>query len=438
MDQVAAGTARRRPRAIEEQQLLDEAKRVFPAGVIANLVLPPEHMFVPVQGKGSRLIDKSGNEWIDYRCGTGCLILGHLHPAIMDAVRKQLERATAFAQILNEPAIRLAARVVELIPSAEMVRFTNSGGEATFFAMRVARAHTGKDKILKFEGAYHGPGDYMANMIPEGFKGSRVGHATMAGIPQSAKKDYVAAPFNDLETTRALIEENIDELAGVIVEPILGFIPPKPGFLEGLRELTRHYDIPLIFDECVTGFWTALGGAQKYFGVTPDITALGKGFGGGFPIAAVCGRKDIMARFDYVNEPLETVAFCGASLYGHPIGAVASMATIAELEKPGVYERLYKTGADLRKGLVDLLRHYNHLPAQVMGTGPTWHIVFSPHEVVDYRTNMLEDASLKRKFYNGIYEKGIHILGRGYISLAHNHEDVEKTLDACDYSFRKM
>ena len=423
-------------RSPEEEALLAEAERVFPAGVIANLHLG-DYLFVPIRGKGGRIYDKSGNEWIDYRCGTGCLILGHGHPAILDAVAKQIQEACNFAQILNEPAIRLAAKVIDIIPSAEQVRFTNSGGEATFMAMRVARAYTGKDKILKFEGGYHGPGDYMANMLPEGYTQARMGYPGMAGIPRSARGDYIAVPFNDIEAVTQAIEENIDDLAGLIAEPILGFIPPRPGFLEGLREVTEQYGVPLIFDECVTGLWTALGGAQEYYGVIPDITALGKSFGGGFPIAAVCGKKEIMKRFDYVNEPPETVCFCGASTFGHPVGATASLSTFAELEKPGIYERLYETGRKLREGVAEVIRRHN-VPAQVMGTGPTWHVVFTTDEVTDYRSAVSEDAALKKKFVHGLWANRIHIVGRGYISLAHGDEDIERTVEACDRALKAL
>ena len=435
---MAAPSEELRPvdRSPEEEALLREAERVFPAGVVANLHLG-DYLFVPVRGEGSRIYDKSGNEWIDYRCGTGCLILGHGHPRVLKAVEEQIRQATNFAQILNEPAIHLAAKVIEIIPSGEQVRFTNSGGEATFMAMRVARAHTGKDKILKFEGAYHGPGDYMANMLPEGYEKARVGHPGMAGIPKSAWKDYIAVPFNDIEAVTKAIEDNIDELAGLIVEPILGFIPPRPGYLAALREVTTKYDVPLIFDECVTGFWTALGGAQEYYDVVPDITAIGKSFGGGFPIAAVCAKKEIMDRFDYVNQPPESVAFCGASTYGHPVGATASLATIAELEKPGVYETMHENGRKIREGITEVIRRHN-VPSQVMGTGPTWLVVFTKDEVVDYRSAMTEDSDLKTKFIHGLWANRVHIVGRGYVSLAHDDKDIEETIEACDSALRHL
>lgn len=425
-------------RAPEEESLLEKARNVFPAGVLANLFLPDEYLFVPERGEGSKLYDKSGREWLDYRCASGCLIFGHCYPPIQKAVETQLARGSNFTQILNEPAILLAEKVIGAIPSAQQVRFACSGGEATFFAIRLARAHTKRDKILKFEGAYHGHGDHIINMLPEGYQESRIGHPGSAGIPRSAARDYIVAPFNDLAAATRLIEQHADELAGVIVEPLLGFIPPRPGYLEGLRQSTRKHGICLIFDEVVTGFWTAYGGAQEYFGVTPDLTALGKGFGGGFPISAVCGKKEIMDRFDYINQPLETVAYHGGTLYGHPVCAAASLATLTELEKPGVYDRLYELGRLMRERLSEVLKKYRHIPAQVMGTGPTWHICFTRDEVHDFRSNMAEDGQLRRKFNYGLWANNIHVMGRGYISYAHTEEDIQRTVKACDRVFRSL
>ena len=332
----------------------------------------------------------------------------------------------------------MAEKVTDVIRSADQLRFTCTGGEATFYACRVARAHTGRDKILKFEGAYHGHPDHIANMLPEGYTQTRVGHPGVAGIPRSARGDYITVPFNDIEAVTKAIEENIDNLAGLIVEPILGFIPPRPGFLEGLREVTAQYGVPLIFDEVVTGLWTALGGAQEYYGVIPDITTLGKGFGGGFPIAAVCGKKEIMNRFDYVNEPLETVAYHGATQYGNPVCATASLTVMEELGKPGVYDKLYALGEKLRAGVADVIRGYNHIPAQVFGTGPTWHVVFTQDDVTDYRSSTREDGALKHKYFEGLWADKIHIMGRGYISLAHTDADLARTVEVVDKVFRGL
>jgi glutamate-1-semialdehyde 2,1-aminomutase len=425
-------------RSSAEQQLIDRAKALLPGGVLANLSTPDQFMFVPERGEGGRLYDKSGYVWVDYRMASGALILGHRHPVVEKAVTEQINKSSAYTQLLNEPAIKLAEKVVDIIPSAGQVRFALSGGEATFYAMRLARAHTKRDKILKFEGAYHGHGDHIVGMLPDGYKQSRIGHPGAAGVPRSAVDDYIVVPFNDLERVRQAVHAQAKDIAGVIVEPLLGFIPPRAGFLEGLRDLTKKHDICLIFDEVVTGFWMGVGGAQSYFGITPDLTTLGKAFGGGFPISAVCGPCEIMAHFDHVNQPMDEVAYHGGSLYGHPVSATASLAMIGEMQKAGTWEHLETLGHDLRDALRNVTKRYNHIPAQVMGIGPTWHIAFTAHEINDYRSNMAEDAAHRRTFMHILWENRIHLLGRGYISLLHNKEDFERTVRAVDQAFRAM
>jgi len=434
MDQAVARA--RKPRSQQEESLVRRAKKVLPGGVLANLYKPDEHLFVADHGRDGRLYDKSGNEWVDYRCASGCLILGHRFPAVEQRVLQQISRGSNFTQILNEPAIELAEKVVQAIPSADQVRFALSGGEATFFAMRLARAFTGRDKILKFEGAYHGHGDHIIKMLPKGFADSRIGHPGASGIPRSVADDYLIAPFNDLEAVRSLMDAHGDEVAGIIVEPVLGFIPPVEGFLEGLRNLATKSGSCLIFDEVVTGFWTGFGGAQALYNIAPDITTLGKAFGGGYPISAVCARKKIMDHFDYLNQPLETVAYHGGSLYGHPVCAAASLATLQELEKPETYIRLNEHGERLRSGLREITARFKHVPSQVLGIGPTWHICFTEKPVQDYRSNMSEDTAKRHHFTNTLWSDGIHVMGRGYICLTHNEEDFERTLRSVDRAFR--
>lgn len=427
-----------KPRSATEEDLVQRARTVLPGGMLANLYKPEEYLFVPERGDGGRVIDKSGNAWVDYRMASGCLLLGHNHPAVTKAVTEQIAKGAHFTQVLNEPAIRLAEKVVEVIPSIEQVRFACTGGEATFYALRLARAHTGRDVILKFEGAYHGHPDHIVDMLPDGFAQSRIGHPGQKGIPNSAHDDYIVIPYNDLEQAERVIKQNAESLAGLIIEPVLGFIPPKPGYLEGLRELTAKHDMCLIFDEVVTGFWMAYGGAQEYYGIDPDITTLGKGFGGGYPISAIGGKRAIMKHFDYVNEPLETIAYHGGTQYGNPVCAAAALAVIEELGKPGVYDHLFALGEKLRAGVADVLRRFNHIPAQVMGIGPTWHVAFTTDDVQDYRTAMMEDGELKRKYVHGLWANKIHIMGRGYISAAHTVADLERTVDTVEAVFKTL
>lgn len=269
----------------QHQDLMAKAQRYFPGASNGNAALSPETGFVIASGQGSRVYDIEGHAWIDYLLGSGPMILGHAHPQVVAAVQEQLAKGSTFFY-LHDKAIELAEAIVEAVACAEQVRFTVSGTEATFFALRVARAFRGRDKILKFEGGYHGSHDYaMMNIegqhpqaYPQAIRGS-------AGIPKSLEQEVLIAPFNDIERATTIIEEYHDELGAVIVEPFQRTLSPLPGFLEGLREVTAYYDIPLIFDEVVTGFRFAYGGAQEYYGVTPDLAAFGKIIGGGYPLA---------------------------------------------------------------------------------------------------------------------------------------------------------
>ena len=283
-----------RVRTEQEQSLMELARRVLPAGSFGNT---PADLVIAA-GRGGRVWDVSGNEYVDFLLGSGPAFVGHAHLKVVEAVQEQLPKGfTYFAE--NEHGIRLAAEIVEAVPCAQKVRFVSSGTEADAYAMRVARAFRRRDKILKFEGGYHGMGDYsLMSLSPK-----RPGNfprpvPDSPGIPRSVADDVLIAPFNDADMAASLIKEHRDELGGVIVEPFQRLLAPKPGFLEALREVTAQYEIPLIFDEVVTGFRFAWGGAQEYYGVTPDLCSLGKIIGGGFPLAAIAGRDDIMAQFD--------------------------------------------------------------------------------------------------------------------------------------------
>ena len=283
-----------RSRGDEEQTLLELAQRVLPAGSFGNLAGD----IVIREGRGGRVWDVSGNEYVDFLLGSGPMFIGHCHPDVMAAVQAQIPRGTTFFAN-NEHGIRLAAEIVDAVPCAQKVRFVSSGTEADAYAMRVARAFRGRDKILKFEGGYHGMSDYsLMSLAPK-----RPGNFPQAvpdspGIPRSVRDEMIIAPFNDAAMAASLIHEHHDELGGVIVEPFQRLLPPKPGFLQALRDATSEHGIPLIFDEVVTGFRFSYGGAQEFYGVTPDLCTLGKIIGGGFPLAAIAGREDIMSLFD--------------------------------------------------------------------------------------------------------------------------------------------
>src|SRR5574337_1133700 len=286
------------PRLPEESRLLDLATRYLPGGVLGTSRFPPELAFVVKRAQGSKLWDVSGREYIDYLLGSGPMILGHAHPAVVAAVAEQLGKGTTYF-LVNEPIVHLAEELCRAIPCAEQIRFTSTGSEATFFALRLARASRQRDKILKFEGGFHGSHDYsLMSFNPKSPKAFPAPVPDSAGIPHVLEGEVLIAPFNDLATTEALLAVYADQLAAVIVEPFQRILPPQKGFLQGLRALTQRYGIPLVFDEVVTGFRFAYGGAQEYYGVVPDLAAYGKIIGGGFPLAAVCGHEAIMRSLD--------------------------------------------------------------------------------------------------------------------------------------------
>ncbi len=427
-----------RARSSEEREALDLAARCLPGGVLGSARFPDELQFVVKRGRGSKVWDMSGREYIDYLLGSGPMILGHSHPAVVAAVREQLENGTTYF-LVNEPIIRLADELCRAVPCAEQVRFTSTGSEATFFALRAARAWRKRDKILKFEGGYHGSHDYaLMSSSPRSPKAFPAATPDSAGIPHAIDGEVLIAPYNDLATVEALLAVHADALAAVIVEPFQRLLSPQPGFLAGLRTLTTRYQIPLIFDEVVTGFRFAYGGAQEYYGVVPDLAALGKIIGGGFPLAAVCGRQEIMRAFDpRLDGTPDFVAQVG-TLNGNPIAAVAGLATLAELRKPGAYSRLHATGGKLRDGLAELVRR-SGLPAQVIGETAVFDLVFTDRPLTDYRAMLTADGAMLRAFNAACLERGI-VKGREkiYVSLAHSGEDVARTLEVFEAALHTL
>ena len=418
-----------RTRSPEETRLLQLAATRLPGGVLGSARVPDDLAFVVERGRGSHVWDVSGREYIDYLMGSGPMILGHSHPTVVAAVRDQLEKGTTFF-VVNEAIVRLADEVCRAVPCAEQVRFTSTGSEATFFALRAARTWRRRDKIMKFEGGYHGSHDYaLMSSSPRSPKAFPAPTPDSAGIPHVIEGEVLIAPFNDLATVEGLLAVHADSLAAVIVEPFQRLLTPQPGFLAGLRALTVRYEIPLIFDEVVTGFRLAYGGAQEHYGVVPDLAAVGKIVGGGFPLAAVCGREDIMKAFDpHRDGTPEFVAQVG-TLNGNPVAAVAGLATLAELRKPGAYARLRQTGTRLRDGVAELIRR-SGVPAQVIGESMVFDIVFTDRPVTDYRMLLAADGARLRLFNAECLRRGL-VKGREklYVSLAHTEDDVARTLE---------
>jgi len=358
------------------------------------------------------------------------MLVGHAHPEVTGAVREQLDHGTTFFAN-NEQAILLAEEISKAVPCAESVRFCSSGTEATLYAMRAARAFRGREKILKFEGGYHGMNDYaLMSMGPQSPADFPIPMPDSAGIPRAVAETMLIAPFNDLETTSVIIEKHRDVLAGVIVEPFQRVLPPKPGFLEGLREVTAHYEIPLIFDEIVTSFRFAFGGAQEFYRVTPDLCALGKAMAGGYPLTAVAGRDVIMAHFDVGTVGRERFLPQIGTLSGNPVAAAAGLATVKILKRPGTYERMHAIGNQLKRGLQRLCDEAR-VPARVVGEGVLFEVLFTDADITDYRSTLRADAARLRRFKHLLRARGVF---RGdskfYLSIAHDQRDVDETLVA--------
>ena len=356
-------------RSEHELALVEKARQYMPAGGLGNTSAE----IILRSGQGSRVWDESGNEYIDYLIGSGPMFAGHAHPRVTAAVREQVELGSTFFAN-NRYAIELAKVIVDAVPCAEQVRFVCTGTEADSYAMRLARSHRGRDKILKFEGGYHGMSDTsLQSLAPKRLGNFPRPVPDSAGIPAGVGDEVLVAPYNDIDAVANLIKEHGDEIAGLIVEPVQRIIPPAPGFLEGLRELTEKHDIVLIFDEVVTGFRMAYGGAQEYYGVTPDLCTLGKACGGGYPLAAIAGREEIMSLFDAGRVGEEQFLFQIGTLSGNPIAAVAGLATLELLREPGTYERVNAMGNRMMEGVrraasrARLHRHHPRHPRLLRG-----------------------------------------------------------------------
>ncbi|MBM3484629.1 MAG: aminotransferase class III-fold pyridoxal phosphate-dependent enzyme [Alphaproteobacteria bacterium] len=409
-----------------EIEVANTGRRVMPGGGFGNL----SHDIVIREGRGGRVWDMSGNRYVDFLLGSGPMLIGHAHPDVTAAVQAQLARGTTFFAN-NEHGIRLAEAVVEAVPCADQVRFTSSGSEATHYCMRLARAFTQRSKIMKFEGGFHGMGDWaLMSMAPKHPGNFPQATPDSAGIPEVLTGEMLIAPFNDAEAATALIESHKADLAGVIVEPQQRLIPPRPGFLEALRRATAAHGIPLIFDEVVTGFRHAYGGAQEYYGVVPDLCALGKAVGGGFPLAAVAGRGDLMAMFDRsVAGDIRFTPQIG-TLSGNPVAAAAGLATLNVLRTPGTYPRLFETGRRLMEGLGAAMRKAGHT-AQIVGEPPMFEVFFTERPIHNYRDVITADMEKLKRFNRLLLERGV-LKGdtKFYVSTAHDEADVAQTLDA--------
>lgn len=417
-----------------QQDWIDRARAVLPAGGFGNF----DPGVVIREGRGAHVWDQDGNEFIDYLIGSGPMILGHGRPEVLDAVREQLGSGlTFFAN--NARGIELAEEICAAVACADQVRFVSTGSEADMYAMRLARAHTGRDKVLKFEGGYHGmSAESLMSLAPDALVNFPQAAPDSAGIPDCVRDGMLIAPFNDADFARSLIAEHAHEIACVIVEPLQRLIPPEPGFLEALREETRRHGIVLVFDEVVTGFRLAYGGAQERYGVVPDLCTLGKVIGGGFPLAAIAGDRGIMAHFDKAAVGAERFTYQIGTLSGNPVAAVAGLATMRILREPGVYERLRHNGRTIMAAIGEHLCAAG-IAHQVVGDPVLFDVVFAPDRVVDYRGMARGDGARARRFNGLLREKGVlKPDSKFYISLALTDNDLDRTVEAIAYAAARM
>jgi glutamate-1-semialdehyde 2,1-aminomutase len=423
-----------------QDALLGKADRYLAGGGLGLFTLPPEVNLVIREGHGSRVTSVAGKEYIDYHLGSGPALLGHGHPAVTAAVSAQLPKGTTY-YFLNEHVLRLAERLVEAVPCAEQVQFTGSGTEATFFSLRVARALTGRQKVMKLEGGWHGMHDYaLWGTVPSRPSDYPRARPDSTGIPPSVGEEVLVAPFNETDVAVSLIERHAHELAAVLVEPLQRVLTPIPGFLEALREVTRRHDIVLVFDEIVTGFRIAWGGAQERYGVQPDLATYGKAMAGGFPMAALAGQARFLAPLDARRTERTNMAWASGTLNGNPISAAAGNAALDVLSQPGVYEQLHRIGARLRRGIEEAGRRHG-FPTQALGEDAVFGVRFmenaQPRTWMDLQAH---DRALGLAW-------GVELLKRGllvnpnekfYVSIAHTDEDVDRTLEICDEAFRAV
>jgi len=399
------------------------ARAVLPGGGFGNF----DPSITIREGRGSRVWDEEGRDYVDYLIGSGPMLLGHGHPEVLEAVIEQLPKGqTFFAN--NAAGIELAEVICAAVPCAEQLRYVSSGGEADMYAIRAARAFTGRDKIVKFEGGYHGmSAEAQMSLAPTNRLNFPQAQPDSAGIPQSVADEMLIAPFNDAEFIRSLLAEHGDTVAGLIVEPLQRIIPPAPGFLQLLREECDRYGIVLIFDEVVTGFRFAYGGAQDLYGVTPDLCTLGKVIGGGFPLAALAGRADIMAHFDKSAVGAERWLMQLGTLSGNPVAAVAGLKTLEILRRDGQYEQLRANGRRVMEMMTRAL-DAEDISHRIVGDETLFEPVFTATDPRDYRDVQSADAAASARFNavlraEGIFKSG----GKTYPSLALTEEDFART-----------
>ncbi len=413
------------------EQLFAEAQRLIPGGVNS-----PVRAFKGVggsprfiaRGAGAHVVDADGRDYIDYVGSWGPLILGHAHPAVVAAVQRAVELGASFGAP-TEGENRLAALIVDAVPSVERVRLVSSGTEACMSALRVARAYTGRDKIIKFDGCYHGHADGL--LVKAGSGGATLGVPDSAGVPAGYARETLIARYNDAESVRVLLETNRDDVAAVIVEPIagnMGVVPPAEGFLAVLRELTHDAGALLIFDEVISGFRASFGGAQALYGVAPDLTCLGKVVGGGMPIGAYGGPAEVMEQVSPLGP-----AYQAGTLSGNPVAVAAGIATLTELASGEAYNRIERTAAALEQGYREIMAEAGR-PLAFNRVGSVMTLFFAEGPIVDYQSAAQSDRDAFAAYFHAMLEHGVALppsqFEAMFVSAAHSEADVDRTLEA--------
>ncbi len=415
----------------KSKALFNKAAKMIPGGVNS-----PVRAFKAVggnppfieKGRGPMIFDADGNSYIDYVLSWGPMILGHAHPAVVKALKAAVEKGTSFGAPTSLE-VTLAELVLGIFPSMDKVRMVNSGTEATMSAIRAARGFTGRDKIIKFEGCYHGHADGL--LVKAGSGAATFGVPDSPGVPKSYAKNTITLPYNDPGLLKKTIEKEAGSIACVIVEPVVGNIGcvlPKPGYLETLRRLTKAKGIVLIFDEVMTGFRVAFGGAQELYGIKPDMTCLGKVIGGGLPVGAYGGRKEIMK----MVSP-EGPVYQAGTLSGNPLAMTAGIETIREISKKGVYRKLEAKSSALEKGLKDAAKRAG-VSTRFYRAGSMFCTYFTDKEVYNYETAKYSDTKKFARFFSGMLRRGVNIapsqFEAGFMSLAHTDKEIDKTIKA--------
>ena len=414
-------------------ELYKKARTIIPGGVNSPVracrSVGMDPLFIR-SARGSKLYDVDGNSYIDYVGSWGPMILGHADPGVNQAIMEAVSQGTSFGAP-TEREIELAGMLVDMVPSIEVVRMVNSGTEATMSAIRLARAYTGRDLIIKFDGCYHGHADSF--LVEAGSGVATLGIAGSPGVPADVVKHTLSIPYNDMDRFKSVMKEKGDQTACVIVEPVvgnMGLVAPAPGFLETLRSETERHGSLLIFDEVMTGFRVALGGAQERYGIMPDLTTLGKVIGGGLPVGAYGGRADIME-----NIAPQGPVYQAGTLSGNPLAMSAGIETLKRLKTPGFYDALFARTQDLVSGLSALLVKFN-IKARAASVGSMMGLFFTDREVLNYSDARTSDLAMFSAYYRGMLEQGIYLapsqFEAGFMSSAHTGEDIETTLKAAE------